>query len=580
MSYKDDKELKEKVFSAFEPTKKAPIDMDKVKAAFDRPPTEDAVKREKTDEDKRRELAEGLTLRIGPYDTGIEMSQEMVEFLAGAGKRLSEIGTLGTHEADSEVERLLGQSGYATAGEVVSDIASMAAGGSVLRGAGAAAGLGRAATSAAPQAVAALPGKTSLASRAVAKVPDVLKGDAAKAALGAGAYGALTDPDRKDAAVAGALGGALGTAAPKVLGKVISPRVKGAAKDLVKDGATLTPGELLGGGVKAVEDAITSMPVVGHTIKGAKRRSLEQWNKGVINDVLKPIGKNLNKTTKAGADSIAEAQKKVSKEYDNILVKMNTKVDQEFSSQMKQLFEMVGKLPEKSQRHFRTLYDDHIYKVFNNKTQTALGRTFKESDSAIRADYKRLLKAAERNADMDKRQLGNAVRQMHFNLMELGRRSNPKLAKRLDNANKSYAKLSVVEDAAYFLGSEDRLFGPSQMLNAIRKRTGRKDWGGGKGFNQKQVDAATAILPSSVPDLGTAGRLASLFALFGGGMFDPALAGGMLAGAAPYTRPGVKLMQQAITAGRGPGTRAVRAGLEKAAVPAGLLSGAAALQVD
>jgi len=76
---------------------------------------------------RREQVGEGQNLRIGPFDTGIEMPQEVTELLAGAGRRLTDIGTLGNREKQPEADELLDDSGYATAGGILADTAVLSA---------------------------------------------------------------------------------------------------------------------------------------------------------------------------------------------------------------------------------------------------------------------------------------------------------------------------------------------------------------------------------------------------------------------------------------------------------------------
>lgn len=94
-----------------------------------------------TDEQKRARLAEGATLKFGPFDTGIPLPQGAVETLAGYGRRLMDIPTLGNRGTkDEEADRLLNQSGYAALGAAGADLTTMLAGGGALGGLAKAAG--------------------------------------------------------------------------------------------------------------------------------------------------------------------------------------------------------------------------------------------------------------------------------------------------------------------------------------------------------------------------------------------------------------------------------------------------------
>lgn len=510
-------------------------------------------KEDKPAEERLAENSKGHTLQFfNPFgenfDTGIELSPELFQTLTGMGKRFTEIGTLGTNETDQKAKEELATSGYATAGEVIADLASMAAGGSALRGA-----------------------------NIIGKAPTL-----AQTVLGNAAYAGATNEDRGDAALAGGLGGAAGYGAAKVLGKMINPNVTKGAQDVIDDGGVVTPGAILGGKVKAVEDKLTSAPFMGDMITGAQRKSVEQWNKGVINDVLRPIGQTLDDATKAGRDAIEEASRRVSKEYDSILKRMDVRMDRQFIENIlvdsgqdpmkKPLSQLVRSLKPEQVKKFDEILTNDVLREFDNPTRLLLGKTFKEVDSTIRGKYKDLYKAGDKK-------LGNAVKTLHMELLAMAKRQHPELGARLDAADVAYAKLSRVREAARGLSKEDGIFGPSELLRAVQKNTSTPDFAAGRGFDQDAIEAAKKVLPNKYPDSGTAGRIANLAGI-GGGIVEPTLVLPALAGAAAYTSPGVKLMQKLLTGGRGATTKAMREVAEQSAPFVGMLGGAVGMQAE
>jgi hypothetical protein len=178
---------------------------------------------------------------------------------------------------------------------------------------------------------------------------------------------------------------------------------------------------------------------------------------------------------------------------------------------------------------------------FENENKLLLGKTFKEIDSGLRTMYKK----AQGSNNQFERDYGDALRSAHLSLMELARRQNPAMAQRLANADKSYAKLSRIEQAAGYEGAREGVFTPSHLLRAAKQSTSKKRYAAGEGFDQTSTEGAKEILSQTVPDSGTPIR--SIMALGAGGMIDPSIAIGALAAASPYTRPGTRLMQGALT---------------------------------
>lgn len=467
----------------------------------------------------RESLASGNTLQVGfpgltpTYDTGVNIPQWGTELLSGMGRRFSEIGSLGTHEADPTASRFLDQSGAASIGGVGADIASLLAGGYALRGAGVA---GRA-----------LFAPTTMA----------------EAVGGGAAYGALTSDDRIGGAVAGGLGGGIGQGAANLLGKAVAPRVDDAARSLLDAGGTVTPGEMLGGMAKRAEDAATSVPILGDAIKGAQKRSLEGYNRKVINEALEPIGRSLPDNVSVGRDAIGEAQNAISKEYDDILTDMPVRMDDEFMGEIGQLREMVKQLPEREQRKFNSVLDEKVLGPFENPNELLLGETFKEVDSGLRQIYKK----AQKSGDLYQNDLGDALKAAHTSLMNMAKRQNPDKAARLAQADKAYARMSRVDEAANYSGAQDGIFTPSHLLNSVKKNTSTRQYAKGGGFGQADAEASKGMLAQTIPDSGTTTRALINAATLGGGfVMSPGLLGGLLGGAALYTRPGARLMQGAI----------------------------------
>lgn len=181
-----------------------------------------------TKEEKRAQLAQGATLKVGPIDTGVELPQGVTEFLAGMGRRFADIGTLGNRGTrDEAADAALDASGYATAGGVTADLTTLLGGGAALRGGG---GL----LSKAPTVLADVGRGAQVVGRAVMAPQTIPQA----AAVGAAYGGATTDGDAVDraiGAVAGGAGGALGQALPRVA-EAAGRTVKSLAEPFYEEG--------------------------------------------------------------------------------------------------------------------------------------------------------------------------------------------------------------------------------------------------------------------------------------------------------------------------------------------------------
>lgn len=498
---------------------------------------------------ERRDALGGGTLQFGPFDTGIATPQWLDEGLAGMGRRMTEIGTLGFHNPDPMVDRMLDDSVPATVGGILTDVGAMAFGGAGLKAAGGVAGT---------------------VGTALAAPQKLASGMAA-----AGAYGAATDPDRVSGGVGAALGQGVGYGMTKLAGKVASPYIKSAARDALDKGASLTPGEMLGGTAQRMEDAATSIPIVGDAIRNAKRRSLESYGTGIIDDALGVIGKSLPKGVKPGRDSISAAHDVLSSTYDDILKDMNVVVDRQFAGELSSLRGLVDELPATQQKQFDRILGETILDPFNNPNQKLLGQTFKESDSRLRMFYKKY----QKSGDLATEKLGDALRTAHRALIDLGKRQNPSAAEKLAMADKAYAMMGRVDEAANYIGAGDGIFTPSHMLNAVKKNTSKRQFAAGKGFNQGETEAAKDMLAQSVPDSGTPARMLFNLGVLGTGTaIHPAVAASLLGSAGLYTKAGQKVITPLLAGGQA-WRVPLRKGIEATAPYAGLLGAAGGMQV-
>ncbi|MDA9091509.1 hypothetical protein N9J84_05315 [Porticoccaceae bacterium] len=453
----------------------------------------------------KREGMGGGELQIGPIKTGIKTSQAWDEALAGAGKRLTEIGTLGFHDADPDVDQMLDQSVSGMLGGAAADLAVGAGVGRVIPSTGL--------------------GQTKSFKRATA---------------GGSAYGGATTPDRTEGLLGGGIGAGMGHGLTKAIAKIANPQVGAPAKAIINDGGTLTPGEILGGTTKRFEDAATSIPVLGDAIKGAQKGSLEDFNRSTINKALSSIGQSIDDSVPAGREAIAKADELVSKKYTEVLSGMDVQLDQQFADEIKSLVSLVDELPATQKNQFQRVISDYIAKPFDNENRLLLGNTFKESDSALRALYKKY----QKSNDLATEKMGDALRTAHQSLLEMAKRQHPQLASELSKADQAYAAMYRVSEAANYAGAKEGVFTPSHLLNATKRNTSKKSFARGGGFNQKEIEAAKEMLSQTIPDSGTTTRaLFNLGVLGGGGAVNPMIPAGLLGGAGLYTAPGKKVMQ-------------------------------------
>jgi hypothetical protein len=495
----------------------------------------------------REKVAEGITLQPFGLDTGIEMPQWLTEGLAGAGRRMAQIGTLGMYDTPEAADELLDDSVAATIGGAATDIGAMAAGGAGLKALGAIPKVG---------------GLLSTAGQALSAPKSI-----GQAMAGMGAYGAATSEDRLSGGLSGLIGGGVGYAIPKVAGAVIKPAIQKGAKALTDRGVRLTPGQLLGGGAQRVEDAATSIPLIGDLIKNRQRASFLDFNKAAVDDALGIVGKSLPKGVEAGREAIAYADDAISSMYDDILPNMTVSVDAQLASDLAKINGMVASLRPQERGLIERNINSALEKELNNPTQTALGQSFKTLTRSIRENYKSWLKS---NSAYEQ-EAGKAAREIHKALIEAAKRQNPNLGTELSRVDAAYAAISRARDASVSAGAKEGVFTPAMLSRQVKKGSQGKAYAKGKAYGQELSDAAQSVLPATVPDSGTPMRSLVGLGILGGGAYLSPDAAVPLAGLGLMYTPAGRALASRMISVRPPLAAPTRALLERTAPYAGLL---------
>lgn len=400
---------------------------------------------------------------------------------------------------------------------------------------------------------------------------------AARAAIGAlagGASGALQPvtqnqenfwSEKAKQAGTGALVG--GVAAPVVGGiaRMIRPNTNPQVAALLREGVTPTPGQIMGGAARTVEDKMTSFPLVGDAIQSARGASLDELNRAVYNRALRPIGQSADNMP-VGREGVAMVQQRLRDAYDNLLPNLSFKADQGFAQNVATITNMVRTLPRQVAREFDDIYRNE---VVQRMTPQGLmnGRSFKDAETALGQQIRRL----GRDPDRHTQQLADAVRELRNTMRDTLTRSNPQHAQELQAINQGYSNFARIRDAGSRLGDKSGGFSPADLASAVRKAdtsVGKGRFATGEAQMQDLSDAAVATLPSKYPDSGTTGRAlmnaGAAGALGGGGyMASPLIPGAAALSVLPYL-PGGRQLVAALLARRPAGAGAVAEGLRRA----------------
>ena len=320
----------------------------------------------------------------------------------------------------------------------------------------------------------------------------------------------VSSPDYwKEKAGSAALGAALGGVIPAAttgISRVIKPEVNPKVIELLKQGITPTPGQILGGTAQRMEEKLQSVPLFGDLITSSKNKSLEEFNKAALNRALTPIGESVDDVGRAG---VQQVKQKLGAAYDKLLPKISFTPDAQFAQEFSTIQQMSKGLGAQEQNKFNTIISDVMSKASPNGAMT--GETFKIVESKLSKEASKFTGST----DAYQKELGDALNETLRVMRDTLPRVNPDYAKELKSINQGYANYTRIRQAASSTatGAREGVFTPAQLAQAIRaqdKTAGKGASATGQALMQDLAEQGTNVLGSKVPDSGTAGRLLPL----------------------------------------------------------------------
>lgn len=350
-----------------------------------------------------------------------------------------------------------------------------------------------------------------------------------------------------------ALGGAVGGAAGPVgyvLGRAIAPRLTPAVREMHEAGVQMTPGQMIGGGARRIEDAAASIPVIGDQVRSAQRASVESFNRAAANRVLRPLGHRVPDAVPAGRELVQHVAGRVSAAYDDALANVKPFTgDLRFVQEVRTAADQIVD---------PTLRDRFVNLIANKVGSRAQGAIDGPTYQTIKSELGQLAANYRGSALASERELGEALLDTAAAFQGLLSRTNPQVRAALQRADKAYEGFIRFQTAAGRIGAVDGVFTPAQLSNATREadRSLRHSaYARGTAPMQGFADAAKNVLPATVPDSGTPYRALVSGALLGG--LGGAQVGVPLSGAAAgaglaaaYSPTAQRWMQAAIASGR------------------------------
>lgn len=372
-----------------------------------------------------------------------------------------------------------------------------------------------------------------------------------RAAVVTGAYGAIAgaadseEADLGSRLQSGLLGGAVGAATGGLLDAGMQRASAGAARRfaepsaarrLSRQGVDLTPGQMAGGTLRRIEDGLTSLPIMGDSIRNAQRRGLETFDNVATNTAIEPIGVRIADT--GGRQGVRSADDAISQAYNDalqgVVVARDATADAALANARR-----ADRITPDMHRNLNAILDNTLAAFDGGPVD---GQAWKEVDSqlaaAIRAADKASASAPEQRILRDRL---TEAREAVAGMLE---RTDPDALAAVRQADRASAQYRLVRKASADVASAGRggNASPATLNRAVVGAGGERRAARGESLLQDLTDDAMQVMPSTVPDSGTPfrGLLSALgvgtAATVGG--FDPLYAaligGGLVGGGAAY----------------------------------------------
>ena len=400
-----------------------------------------------------------------------------------------------------------------------------------------------------------------------------LKGPVRKAAVTSGGQGALYGLGTGEGGPGGRLESAALTGGLSAVGgaamQKVAPHITSKAKELLRSGVPLTPGQsvrgsgLLGDAIATIEEkAASTIPFVGDAIRGAFDRARAGFNRASVNEALKPLGV-LAPKGKEGTDLISYGERTLNIAYDKALKNMAIR-DQD------PLFNAALKISEELNKDIADDFLDRsqriIFDRFDDAGGALRGQALKKVQSRLRKELKRL-RTSGYNNETDARK-ADAIQDLWSVFTAELAKQNPRYAKQLNNVDRAYGNFEIIRKASMRRKQEES-WTPVDVLGEAAKAdpTARKSqFSSGRARMQRGARVAQDVIGRSIPDSGTAGRLEATKLLTGGGLAggiyaDPIIGAPLALGTmAAYSKAGVPIARNVLGMGGEVMRRAVPAG--------------------
>ncbi len=349
--------------------------------------------------------------------------------------------------------------------------------------------------------------------------------------------------------VGGLAAGVLGSGAGAVR-RVVSPEVPPNIRMLREMGVTPTIGQRLGPTASRFEENLTGIPLLGDLVRGARNRSVEDYNRGIANNILRRVGSELPADQPPGYQMVDQVARTLSDNYERVLPNLVARMDNPFRQEVANVQRMGLMFPEAQRNQLDRILQTQVFDKFTPQGN-ANGRTIKEIEHQLGHFAHGYL----RSNDFDQQQLGTALREVQRQLRDLVSRQNPGEAELLQANNRAWSDFLRMERAALKAHRDEGVFTPSNYLQAVKdlNPTRRKaTFARGNDPLQELAQAGQTILGNRVHDEAIVPRSLIGMGMLGGlGYFQPASALTLGMTALPYVSGGQRVADALLSGGMG-----------------------------
>lgn len=316
-----------------------------------------------------------------------------------------------------------------------------------------------------------------------------------------GIYGTATEGDPLTGAVVGGVASGLGQGIGSGLGRAVGGVDMAPAAAYLRgrgvDG--MTTGQMMGGFAKRLEDKAMSIPGVGDMIGNRRLEGFQSFNRAAMNEAGAPIGAT---TSNYGEAGIADLLDQTGRAYDSATAGVTVPLDSQFTQGMAAARQAAGALPPDLAPRAMTAINNRVGPIAVAGDMT--GDAYQQAIRGLKG-YK--AEATKPGFEADYRD--TLTQAMDVLTSQMRRGGGSSVVEGLDRANAAYRGIKTLENAVSAAkngtgSGQVQLFTPAQ-LNAAGYRAAAK-YPGARPFADL-ADAGQEVLPSQVPDSGTAGRL-------------------------------------------------------------------------